>query len=113
MRMIWTERLVSSSPQPLGPGSCGEKVLSRSGSNLGVEWFARLQVVGSVQVRGPVALPINALLSAQHKKPHNETACEHDDEPDHRHDRHGPRVVPSPTDEGCRDSDGVDLIRIH
>ena len=64
MRMMWTERLVSSSPQPLGPGSTGmEKFLSGLASCFGLEWSASLQVLGPVQVGGPIALPIDALLS--------------------------------------------------
>jgi hypothetical protein len=102
MRMMWTARLVSSSPQPLGPGSSGEEVLSGVGTRLGVEWSARLQVIGPVQVGGPVALPIDALLSAHHMNANDQTASDHDDEPDHSHDRHEPRVVALPTDEGCR-----------
>jgi hypothetical protein len=93
MRMMWTERLVANPPHPLSLGSFGEKVLSRLGSRLRVEWFASLQVVGPVQVGGPIALAINALLSAQHAKAENETARDHNDEPDHSHDRHKSRVV--------------------
>ena len=91
MRMMWTERLVSSSPQPLGPGSCGENSSAARGPAMGSEWSASLQVVGPVKVGGPIALPIDALLSAQHKKADNDTACDHNDEPDHSHDRHRPR----------------------
>jgi hypothetical protein len=96
-------RLVSSSPQPLGPGSFGEEVLGGLGTRLGVEWSARLQVIGPVQVRGPIAVPIDALLSAHHMNANNQTASDHDDEPNHSHDRHGPRVVELLTDEGCRE----------
>ena len=95
MRMMWTERLVSSSPQPLGPGSTGEEFLSGLGTRFGLEWSASLQVLGPVQVGGPVALPIDALLSAHHMNANNQTASDNNDEPDHSHDRHEPRVVAS------------------